>query len=217
MPLASPSARPEVVHGFGRIDVSGRVADRATIAALGWRRGDRLTVTADAGVMVARRDPGGMVKVFSTRNPIRDDQYGGDALIAKMHRDFHHIFTTFYRTSVSTLTADDSATTPAPVPRSTGRRHTPLSHVVRPSRISPRHQHPAHFCQRVHLPARVGDGAGHGLGLLVLAGFGQCPGRRCQRFRLLVQVGDGSGEGLGADVLAKSGGRTGRGLAAGSR
>ncbi len=65
MPLASPSGRPEVVYGFGRIDASGRVADRATIAALGWRGGDRLTVTAEAGVMVARRDPGGMVTVPS--------------------------------------------------------------------------------------------------------------------------------------------------------
>ena len=52
-----------MVYGFGRIDASGRVADRVTIAALGWRGGDRLTVTADAGVMIARRDPGGMVTV----------------------------------------------------------------------------------------------------------------------------------------------------------
>ncbi len=63
MPLASPPGRPEVVYGFGRIDASGRVADRATIAALGWRGGDRLTLTAEAGVMIARRDPGGMVTV----------------------------------------------------------------------------------------------------------------------------------------------------------
>ena len=63
MPLASPPGRPDVVYGFGRIDASGRVADRATIAALGWRGGDRLTLTAEAGVMVARRDPGGMVTV----------------------------------------------------------------------------------------------------------------------------------------------------------
>jgi bifunctional DNA-binding transcriptional regulator/antitoxin component of YhaV-PrlF toxin-antitoxin module len=54
-----------VVYGFGRIDASGRVADRVTIAALGWRGGDRLTVTAEAGVMVARRDPGGMVTLPS--------------------------------------------------------------------------------------------------------------------------------------------------------
>ncbi len=63
MPLASPPGRPDVVYGFGRIDASGRVADRVTIAALGWRGGDRLTVTAEAGVMIARRDPGGMVTV----------------------------------------------------------------------------------------------------------------------------------------------------------
>jgi hypothetical protein len=28
-----------------------------TIAALGWHGGDRLTLTADAGVMIALRDP----------------------------------------------------------------------------------------------------------------------------------------------------------------
>ncbi len=61
LPLASPPGRPDVVYGFGRIDASGRVADRAIISALGWRGGDRLTLTAGAGVMVARRDPGGMV------------------------------------------------------------------------------------------------------------------------------------------------------------
>ena len=63
MPLASPLGRPEVVYGFGRIDASGRVADRETIAALGWHGGDRLTLTGEAGVMVARPDPGGMVTV----------------------------------------------------------------------------------------------------------------------------------------------------------
>jgi hypothetical protein len=63
MPLASPPGRPDAVYGFGRIDASGRVAGRATLAALGWRGGDRLTLTAEAGVMVARRDPAGMVTV----------------------------------------------------------------------------------------------------------------------------------------------------------
>jgi hypothetical protein len=53
MPLASPPGRPDVVYGFGRIDASGRVADRVTMAALGWRGGDRLTLTAEAGVMIA--------------------------------------------------------------------------------------------------------------------------------------------------------------------
>jgi hypothetical protein len=41
----------------------GRVADRATITTLGWRGGDRLNLTADARVMIARRDSGGMVTV----------------------------------------------------------------------------------------------------------------------------------------------------------
>jgi hypothetical protein len=33
MPLASPPGRPDVVYGFGRIDASGRVADRVTSLA----------------------------------------------------------------------------------------------------------------------------------------------------------------------------------------
>jgi bifunctional DNA-binding transcriptional regulator/antitoxin component of YhaV-PrlF toxin-antitoxin module len=52
-----------VVYGFGRIDASGRVADRAITGVLGWRPGDRLALAADAGVVIARRDPGGMVTV----------------------------------------------------------------------------------------------------------------------------------------------------------
>jgi len=43
------------------MDGSGRVGDRGMIGVLGWRPGDRLTLTAAAGVMVARRDPAGMV------------------------------------------------------------------------------------------------------------------------------------------------------------
>ena len=56
-----PAAPDDVVYGFGRIDASGRVADRAITGALGWHAGDRLTLTADAGVVIARRDPDGMV------------------------------------------------------------------------------------------------------------------------------------------------------------
>ena len=63
LPLASPPGRPEVVYGLGRIDASGRVADRVVIGALGWQGGDRLTLTAEAGVMIARRDLCGMVTV----------------------------------------------------------------------------------------------------------------------------------------------------------
>jgi hypothetical protein len=65
LPLARPVPAPptpeDVVYGIGRIDSSGRIADRTVTTALGWRDGDRLTLTADAGVVTARRDPGGMV------------------------------------------------------------------------------------------------------------------------------------------------------------
>jgi hypothetical protein len=60
-PVAAPPAPEGVVYGIGRIDSSGRVADREGTAALGWHGGDRLTLTADAGVVTARRDPGGTV------------------------------------------------------------------------------------------------------------------------------------------------------------
>jgi hypothetical protein len=60
-PVPVPAAPEDVVYGIGRIDASGRIADRAVISALGWRGGDRLTLTADAGVVTARRDPGGMI------------------------------------------------------------------------------------------------------------------------------------------------------------
>ena len=56
-----PVVPDDVLYGFGRIDSSGRVADRAMTSALGWQPGDRLTLTATAGVVIARRDPGGLV------------------------------------------------------------------------------------------------------------------------------------------------------------
>jgi bifunctional DNA-binding transcriptional regulator/antitoxin component of YhaV-PrlF toxin-antitoxin module len=52
-----------VVYGIGRIDASGRVADQAITCALGWREGNRLTLTASPGIVTARRDQGGMVTV----------------------------------------------------------------------------------------------------------------------------------------------------------
>ena len=65
LPLAAapevPVVPDGVVYGTGRMDESGRVGDRAMIGVLGWQPGDRLTLTAAAGVMVARRDPDGMV------------------------------------------------------------------------------------------------------------------------------------------------------------
>jgi hypothetical protein len=65
LPMAAapevPAVPSDMVYGTGRMDESGRVADRAMIGAVGWQPGDRLTFTAAAGVVVARRDPGGMV------------------------------------------------------------------------------------------------------------------------------------------------------------
>jgi hypothetical protein len=68
LPLAVPPAlsrppalRRDVVYGLARVDRSGRVADRTVTGALGWRGGDRLTLTAEAGVVVIRRDPSGPV------------------------------------------------------------------------------------------------------------------------------------------------------------
>jgi len=65
LPLACfpPGGPPpaDVVYGLGRIDASGRVAGRPVLTALGWRNGDRLTLTAEAGVVAAWRDPGGMI------------------------------------------------------------------------------------------------------------------------------------------------------------
>jgi hypothetical protein len=55
----------DVVYGFGRIDASGRAADRAITGVLGWRPGDQLALAADAGVVIARRDPGGAVTMPS--------------------------------------------------------------------------------------------------------------------------------------------------------
>src|SRR5579859_2273311 len=56
-----PAVPGDVLYGFGRMDSSGRVGDRAMTAALGWQPGDRLIITAAAGVVTARRDPAGMV------------------------------------------------------------------------------------------------------------------------------------------------------------
>jgi len=60
-PVPVPAAPQDVVYGIGRVDASGRIADRTVTSALGWSGGDRLTLTADAGVVTARREPGGMV------------------------------------------------------------------------------------------------------------------------------------------------------------
>ena len=47
-----PAVPDDVLYGFGRMDSSGRVADRAMTGALDWQPGDRLTLTAAAGVVL---------------------------------------------------------------------------------------------------------------------------------------------------------------------
>ena len=59
-PGQAPALAADVVYGLGRMDASGRVADRTVTRALGWHDGDRLTLTASAGVVTARRDPDGL-------------------------------------------------------------------------------------------------------------------------------------------------------------
>jgi len=66
LPLTVPPVHPpaldrDVCTGSPTSDRSGRVADRTVTGALGWRAGDRLTLTAEAGVVVIRRDPSGLV------------------------------------------------------------------------------------------------------------------------------------------------------------
>jgi bifunctional DNA-binding transcriptional regulator/antitoxin component of YhaV-PrlF toxin-antitoxin module len=48
---------------MSRIDASGRLTSQAISQVLDWRPGDRVTLTAGAGVVVVRRDPHGMVTV----------------------------------------------------------------------------------------------------------------------------------------------------------
>ena len=55
-----PVVPDDVLYGFGWMDESGRVADRAMTSA-GLAAGDRLTLAAAASVVIARRDPAGMV------------------------------------------------------------------------------------------------------------------------------------------------------------
>ena len=60
-----PAVPDDVVYGTGRIDESGRVADRAMTGALGWQPETGLTFTAAAGVVIARRHPAGMVTTLA--------------------------------------------------------------------------------------------------------------------------------------------------------
>ena len=83
---------------------------------------------------------------------------------------------------MSTLIADGSSDNTS----SSTLVHCPTAQVAEATWCAclvspPRHQRPGHRRQRLRLPVRVCDGAGQGLGLLVLAGLGQRPGHLRQR------------------------------------
>ena len=67
----------------------GRIGDRSIAAALGWGSADRLTLTAEAGVVITRRDPAGMVtmpgRTYVTIPPVLRCRCGlrpGDRVLA---------------------------------------------------------------------------------------------------------------------------------------
>jgi hypothetical protein len=87
-----PAVPDDVVYGTGRMDESGRVGDRAMIGALGWRRGDRLALTAAAGVVIARRDAAGMVIMPAKRPAQHGPERGrnGNHKMSPSHRSAPH-------------------------------------------------------------------------------------------------------------------------------
>jgi hypothetical protein len=60
VPPDSPAPPSELVYGMGRVDSSGRIGDSQVMRALGWQAGERLTITAAHGVVLASRDPAGL-------------------------------------------------------------------------------------------------------------------------------------------------------------
>jgi hypothetical protein len=48
--VPTPRTPGDVVYGIARLDASGRIADRAIMATLGWQPGDRLSLAAHTGI-----------------------------------------------------------------------------------------------------------------------------------------------------------------------
>lgn len=48
-----------MTYGMGRVDASGRVADRSIVQRLGWMHGDRLDITIVSGIVLIRPNPDG--------------------------------------------------------------------------------------------------------------------------------------------------------------
>lgn len=90
--LATPRPRCTTFYGMGTIDRSGRIANRAVVAALGWRPGDRLEFLVAGGVIVARPSRGGLVEMWqkpyvAIPAPIRHrcDLRSGDRVLVVAH------------------------------------------------------------------------------------------------------------------------------------
>ncbi|WP_370942007.1 AbrB/MazE/SpoVT family DNA-binding domain-containing protein [Amycolatopsis sp. cg5] len=49
-----------VTYAMAKVDASGRVSDQAVLHALGWMPGEPLTITAEDGAVIIRRDPRGV-------------------------------------------------------------------------------------------------------------------------------------------------------------
>jgi bifunctional DNA-binding transcriptional regulator/antitoxin component of YhaV-PrlF toxin-antitoxin module len=52
-----------MLYGIGRVDASGRVADRDIIEALGWKSGDSVEVVATPQAIVIRAAPEGLLRI----------------------------------------------------------------------------------------------------------------------------------------------------------
>ncbi len=52
-----------MLYDIGRVDASGRVANRDIVAALGWRPGDKLEIILTSGAIVIRASSDGLFSV----------------------------------------------------------------------------------------------------------------------------------------------------------
>jgi hypothetical protein len=59
-------AKVPMLYAIGKIDASGRVRDQSIIEMMGWKAGQRLTMTASAGAVIIRRDPRGLFTLAVT-------------------------------------------------------------------------------------------------------------------------------------------------------
>ncbi|MET7704626.1 hypothetical protein [Micromonospora sp. NPDC005413] len=60
---SADAAHRTMVYGLAAIDISGRIADRTIIRALGWAPGTRLHIREGSGVIVVRLDRQGVFTV----------------------------------------------------------------------------------------------------------------------------------------------------------